>query len=221
MTLNAALDAMGGLDILINNPGAVRAGRLEEIDPDAIRTMIEVDLAEPIFLTRAALPELHRSGESLVVNVRSGIALVAQPFYSVYAAVKADIANFGEALRRELDEEGVGVLTVCPAATDAPMMDTSGMEPAGGYESSSDVAAAVIAAIERDEIRAIRGGKERRKMMVRAVEDPRSIDKENGRTNRRWKTPPRIIGALAAPRHRTCVRYRVRRSTSHQSRNPS
>ena len=55
-----------------------------------------------------------------------GIALVGMAFYSPYAAVKAGIAHFGEALRRELDGEGVRVLTVYPTATETPMMATSG-----------------------------------------------------------------------------------------------
>jgi short-subunit dehydrogenase len=74
--------------------------------------MIAVNLAGPILLTRSALPALEASGEGLIVNISSGIALVGFFFYSPYAAVKAGIAHFGEALRGELAGEGIGVLMV-------------------------------------------------------------------------------------------------------------
>jgi uncharacterized oxidoreductase len=48
----------------------------------------------------------------MMVNVSSGIALVGAPFYETYAKVKAGLAYFGEAPRRELKREGIHVLTV-------------------------------------------------------------------------------------------------------------
>lgn len=172
--LAAALDAFGGLDILVNNAGNVRAGRLEQLDPEAIRAMIEVDLAGPVYLTQAALPALRESGEGLIVNVSSVIALVGLPFYSVYAGVKAGIARFGESLRRELEGEGVGVLTVYPTATDTPMMKTSGINPPGGRESAADVASAVIEAIRDERIQVVRGDAQ----VVLNANDPAAVDEQ-------------------------------------------
>lgn len=56
------------------------------------------------------------------------------PFYATYAATKAGIAHFGEALRRELYGEGVHVLTVYPGATSTPMMESSKAGAAEGFE---------------------------------------------------------------------------------------
>src|SRR6201987_228433 len=109
-TLKLALEKLGGLDILINNAGGVRAGRLEHTTEAEIRAMIQVDLVAPILLTRAALPALRASKDGLVVNVTSGIALVAEPFYATYAGVKGGLAKFGESLRRELKGEGIHVV---------------------------------------------------------------------------------------------------------------
>ena len=105
-TLRCALDALGSLDILVNNAGGVRAGRLEVTTEAEIEAMLNVDLLAPILLTRAALPSLRASGDATVVNVTSGIALMGAPFYATYAAAKAGLARFGEALRRETQGGG-------------------------------------------------------------------------------------------------------------------
>ena len=141
--------------------------------------MIEVDLVAPILLTRAALPALRASGEGLVVNVTSGIALVAAPFYATYAGVKAGLAKFGESLRRELKGEGVHVMTVYPGATETPMMRSSRAGPELGFirEPASAVAAAVIEGIEHDAFEVIRGGETRAKMIALNREDPAVLDK--------------------------------------------
>ena len=178
-TLALALEKLGGLDVLVNNAGGVRAGRLEDTSEDEIRTMIEVDLVAPILLARAAMPALRSGGEGLIVNITSGIALVAAPFYATYAGVKAGLAKFGESLRRELKGEGVHVMTVYPGATDTPMMRSSRAGPELGFtrEPASAVAAAVIDGIEQDVFEVIRGGEARAKMIALNREDPAALDK--------------------------------------------
>ena len=178
-TLMSGIDALGGLDILINNAGGVRAGRLEDTTEADIVTMVAVDLLAPILLTRAALPDLRANGDGLVVNITSGIALIGMPFYATYAAVKAGLAHFGEAMRRELFGEGVGVLTVYPGATDTPMMQSSKAGPELGVvrEPASAVAEAVVQGIETNALEVIRGGETREKMIVLNREDPAALDR--------------------------------------------
>lgn len=177
-TLQGALAFLGGLDILINNAGAVRAGSLEDISEQEVRTMIDVDLVAPILLTRAALPSLRASGDGLVVNIASGIALIGMPFYTTYAAVKAGLAHFGEALRRELNGEGVRVLTVYPGATDTPMMTSSHAGPDLGFtrEPPTAVADALVAGIESQSLEVIRGGVQRAAMIAQNRSDPAVLD---------------------------------------------
>ena len=178
-TLKFALDKLGGLDVLVNNAGGVRGGRLEDTTEAEIRIMIEVDLVGPILLTRAALPKLRASSDGLVVNITSGIALVAAPFYATYAGVKGGLAKFSESLRRELKSEGVHVMTVYPGATDTPMMRSSRAGPELGFtrEPAAAVADAVIGGIEDDAFEVIRGGEARAKMIVLNREDPAALDK--------------------------------------------
>lgn len=177
-TLDQALAALGGLDVLVNNAGGVRAGRLENIDEAELQAMIDVGLTAPVLLTRAALPALRQSGDAMVVNVSSGIALVGAPFYSTYAAVKAGLARFGEALRRELKGEGIHVLTVYPGGTDTPMMKSNraGAELGFSREPASTVAEAITKGIESGAFEVIRGGETRAQMIALNRDDPAAVD---------------------------------------------
>ena len=142
--------------------------------------MLNVDLLAPILLTRAALPPLRASGEAMVVNVTSGIALIGAPFYATYAAAKAGLARFGEALRRELKGEGIHVLTVYPGGTDTPMMKTNraGPELGFGREPASAVADAVVEGIENDAFEVTRGGETRAQMIALNRDNPSAIDEQ-------------------------------------------
>ncbi len=178
--LEAAVERFGGLDVLVNNAGAVRAGRLENIDLEEIQSQIEVNLTAPILLTRAALPALREGGDAAVVNVSSGFGLVGMPFYATYAATKAGIAHFGEALRRELFGEGVHVMTIYPGATETPMMETNEAGPDLGfaYESAEDVAGALVAGLESGELEVVRGAEDRSAMTKMSREQPRELDEQ-------------------------------------------
>lgn len=92
--------------------------------------------------------------------------------------MKAGIAHFGEALRRELAEDGIRVLTVYPTATDTPMMATSGMNSFGGREAAADVAREVVEAVVQERLEVVRGGQERLDMVRRNRTDPEMVDAE-------------------------------------------
>jgi uncharacterized oxidoreductase len=168
----------GRPDALVNNAGNVRAGRLDKIDVSEIRAMIEVDLVAPILFAREALPVLRESGDAAIVNVSSAIALVGAPFYATYAAVKAGLARFGEALRRELLGEGVHVLTIYPGATETPMMATNRAGPDLGFarEAPEAVADALVAGLENGDSEVIRGGEVRLAMIAANRERPSEVD---------------------------------------------
>ena len=177
-TIRGALDALGGLDVLINNAGGVRAGRLENVSEVDLQAMVDVDLLAPILLTRAALPALRASGDATIVNVTSGIALIGAPFYATYAATKAGLARFGEALRRELKSEGIHVLTAYPGGTDTPMMRSNRAGPELGFtrEPASAVADAILDGIETAAFEVIRGGEARAQMIALNRDDPSAVD---------------------------------------------
>lgn len=177
--LEAAIEHFGKVDVLINNAGNVRAGRLENMSESEVFSQINLNLTAPILLTQTAIPYLRQNTSSLIVNVSSAIALVGMPFYSVYAATKAGIAHFSEALRRELYGEGIDVLTVYPGATSTPMMESSNATAEHGfdYESADNVAKAIVEAIENNSVIVVRGGETRKKMIEMNQQDPISVDK--------------------------------------------
>jgi short-subunit dehydrogenase len=168
----------GGLDVLVNNAGGVRAGRLEETSEAELRMMIEVDLLAPILLTRAFLPALRTSGDGLIVNIASGIAQMGVPFYAGYAAAKGGLARFGEALRRELKGEGVHVITVFPGATDTPMMATNRADAGMGFalQRVEDVVGSILEGIEANVFEVVRGGEMRAAMLDLNRTDPQAVD---------------------------------------------
>lgn len=176
--------AMGGLDVLVNNAGNVSAGRLEETSGEDITAMVQLNLIVPMMLTRAALPELRRAakrdGRALVVGVASGIALLGLPFYATYAATKAGLARFDEAMRRELGGTGINVATVYPGATETPMMATSHAGADLGFERRpvDDVAAHVIATLEAGEveINTTAKGSDSRALQKLNARDPEAVD---------------------------------------------
>ncbi len=89
----SARAGFGGIDVLVNNAGNVRAGRLEAIDESEVMAQAGVNLTALILLTRAALPSLRESDREIVSNVSSGIALIAMPLYATDPATKTGIAS--------------------------------------------------------------------------------------------------------------------------------
>ncbi|MFI7617675.1 SDR family NAD(P)-dependent oxidoreductase [Nonomuraea terrae] len=172
--------ALGGLDILVNNAGNVRAGALEDISVADIRAMVQVNLLAPILATRAALPHLRaaadRHGQAAVVGVASIAAQVGLPYYAAYGAVKAGVARFDDAMRRELSGSGVHVVTVYPGPVDTPMMASARPAPGLGRRPVDEVVAEIVAGIEAREAAIVPQLPEGRAMSDLEARDPLAVD---------------------------------------------
>lgn len=110
----------GGVDVLINNAGASWFGAFDEQAHSSIEDLVSTNLVAPLLLIRDVLPVLKRDG-GVVANVGSVVGSIALPGQAVYAATKAGLHAFSEALRRELGESGVRIVYVAPRATDTRM----------------------------------------------------------------------------------------------------
>lgn len=110
-------EAVGArLDVLVNNAGTLRAGRLTDLPDDAATAMISTNLLAPILLTRDLIPAL-RAARGRVVNIGSVFGDIAFPYFSVYSASKFALRGLSDALRRELAEDGISVSYIAPRAT--------------------------------------------------------------------------------------------------------
>ena len=111
----AALAGSGmKIDFLINNAGLGDHGLFEASDWKRVEAMLDVNIKALTRLTHALLPEIIRSGRGAILNVSSITAFLPLPQMAVYAASKAYVSSFTEAIRAELRGTGVAVTALCP-----------------------------------------------------------------------------------------------------------
>ena len=121
------------VDFLINNAGLGDHGRFEDSDWQRVQAMLDVNIAALTRLTHALLPGILRSGRGAILNVSSITAYLPMPQMAVYAATKAYVNSFTEALRAELRGTGVVVSALCPGPVDT---EFGGTAKRGGEEDS-------------------------------------------------------------------------------------
>ncbi|USU13639.1 SDR family oxidoreductase [Sphingomonadaceae bacterium OTU29THOMA1] len=112
----AAARSLGGIDIVVIN-AAVPAQGLTDMDADAIRYAIATDFTAYVLSAKAASDALGEGGDIVLIGSMS--AHVLGPGSTVYAGMKAGIAGFAEALRKELGPKGIKVALVEPGKTGA------------------------------------------------------------------------------------------------------
>ncbi|MDO9407954.1 SDR family oxidoreductase [Patulibacter sp.] len=122
----AALDVLGGVDLVVNNAGAARAhlGGADAIPDEEWIDALDLNYLSVVRLTNALLPALRESGEgAAVVNVSSVAALTPPPALIHYGAAKAALISYGKALASELAPVGIRVSTVTPGNVLTPGAD--------------------------------------------------------------------------------------------------
>jgi short-subunit dehydrogenase len=120
--LAAAEEALGPVDVLINNAGVQIVAPTETVDPTEGERLIAIDLLSPLRLTRAVLPNMIARGKGVIVDVASMAALAPTAGMTHYNAAKAGLAAASEAMRGELRGTGVHVITVYPGIIDTTDM---------------------------------------------------------------------------------------------------
>ena len=101
-------------DLLVNNAGLGDYGEFATSEWSKIASMLRVNVEALTHLTHALLPGMIGRSDGAIVNVSSLASLLAIPDFAVYAATKAYVTSFSEALRLELRRHGISVLAVCP-----------------------------------------------------------------------------------------------------------
>jgi NADP-dependent 3-hydroxy acid dehydrogenase YdfG len=149
--VEAALEAYGAIDVLLNNAGFGRMNWLEAMDPrEDIDLQLQVNLRGVIHSSRLVLPHMIRQHSGHIINMASIASLIAPPTYSIYAASKFGVRGFTQALRREVDIHGIRVSGIYPGGVDTEFSQHMGRIPKTGITTPSllqlsavDVAGAV------------------------------------------------------------------------------
>lgn len=103
-----------GIDILINNAGIWRGGKLHNLQPDDWDKVIDTNLKGMLACTRAVLPSMLARQSGKIINISSVIGIIGHPGDTVYGASKAGILGFTKSLAKEVAKKGINVNAVAP-----------------------------------------------------------------------------------------------------------
>lgn len=116
----AAQDLAIEPDIVVNSAGFGMPGHFVSTPMEAHQRTVHLNVEAIVHISRLFLPAMAARGTGAVVNVASTAAFQSQPYFAVYAASKAFLLRFGEALWAEQRRTGVRVVTVCPGPVGRP-----------------------------------------------------------------------------------------------------
>ncbi len=116
-----ALDALGRVDVLVNN--AATAARIDTVDTDAavIDAMLAVNVRAPLLLIAALVPSMIEAGGASIINLSSVSGLVGTPRRAAYAASKGALDAATRSLAIELGPSGIRVNSVAPGVVDTAL----------------------------------------------------------------------------------------------------
>ena len=115
-------EALGGLNIVINNAGIIRRGVItDSTDDDYVQSMA-VNVEAPFRICRAAIPILAANGGGAIVNVSSCWGVRPGPNHPLYCMSKAALASMTQCLGHDHAHQGIRVNAVCPNEVNTPML---------------------------------------------------------------------------------------------------
>jgi 3-hydroxybutyrate dehydrogenase len=121
--VDATVDSLGPVEILINNAGFQHIDSIEEFPEDVWDRMLALMLTAPFLLTKHCWPGMCRAGWGRIVNISSIHGLVASPFKSAYVSAKHGLIGLTKTAALEGGEHGITVNALCPAYTMTPLVE--------------------------------------------------------------------------------------------------
>ncbi len=130
-----AVEALGRIDVVVNNAGVGLLGAVEELSEDQLRGQFETNVFGVLNVTRAALPQLRRQRSGHLVQMSSVGGVRANPGHGIYAATKFALEGLSEALAKEVAHLGIRVTIVEPGPfrTDFAGRSMTSAEPIDDY----------------------------------------------------------------------------------------
>jgi short-subunit dehydrogenase len=152
------------IDFLVNNAGLGDHGSFATADPIRVNEQIQVNALALTTLTRAVLPRMIAQKRGAILNVSSSAGFLPLPDLAVYAATKAYVTSFSEAIRAETRGLGITVTALCPGPVHTEFSEVADREQqrrkvrsSPAHVSVEEVAGAGLSAIERDKALAVPG----------------------------------------------------------------
>jgi short-subunit dehydrogenase len=125
----AALEELGGVDVLVNNAGIPKRRHVTRLDMSTVEAVMNINFLSPVRLTLALLPSMLERGSGRIVNVSSVAATLSSPGESAYDASKAAVTAFSEAMAIDLWSSGIKVLVVYPGLVDTELFSLPDNDP--------------------------------------------------------------------------------------------
>jgi short-subunit dehydrogenase len=159
--LQAATDSLHfEPDLLVNNAGIGAGGLFSAADLERQLGMVRVNIEALVELTGLYLPRMVARGDGAIINVASTAAFEPAPYFATYAASKAFVLSFSQAIWAEHRQQGVRVVTLCSGPVATAFHQRSGdTEPSSGfrdfikrrYMSADAVVNSALLGLERDQ----------------------------------------------------------------------
>ena len=139
------------IDMLVNNAGFGSMGYFDKLDPAREVEMIQLNVTALVDLTYRFLLPMRVRKQGTIINVASTAGFQPVPFMTTYAATKAFVLSFSEALGEENRHFGVHVMALCPGVTETNFFEASKMErpPMRGSQTPEEVVETAIRGLKR------------------------------------------------------------------------
>jgi NAD(P)-dependent dehydrogenase (short-subunit alcohol dehydrogenase family) len=115
-----AAEALGGIDVLVNNAGLQHSGAVTEFPEEKWDALFAVNAKSCFLGARYGVPHLRRAGGGVIVNTASLAGLKGGPGMTAYSASKGAVIAFTKALAAEVAPDGIRANAICPGWVDTP-----------------------------------------------------------------------------------------------------
>lgn len=143
------------VDLLINNAGVGDLGHFATIDPARLGQILNVNIVALATLTRRLLPQMIARKGGAILNVSSSACFLPVSGFAVYAASKAFVTNFSEAIRAEVRGKGVSVCVLCPGPVHTEFMQIAQRPGKRPYMAAPELAHVSPEAVAREGLAAV------------------------------------------------------------------